>query len=42
MSTTEPARLPPRWFIRSFWAVHRTLVRASRGRLGLWQPKQKG
>ncbi len=44
MSTPEPepARLPPRWFIRSFWAVHRTLVRASRGRLGLWRPKQKG
>jgi F420H(2)-dependent quinone reductase len=32
----EPSpRLPPRWFIRSFWAVQRTLYRVTRGRLGL-------
>ena len=30
------ARLPPRWFIRAFWVVHRRLVRATRGRRGLW------
>jgi adenylate cyclase len=30
------ARLPPRWFIRAFWHVHRRIVRASRGRRGLW------
>jgi len=32
-------RLPPRWVIRSAWAVHRGLYRFSRGRLGLWRPK---
>jgi deazaflavin-dependent oxidoreductase (nitroreductase family) len=33
------ARLPPRWFIETFWRVHRRVVRASRGRRGLWRPK---
>jgi deazaflavin-dependent oxidoreductase (nitroreductase family) len=28
-------RLPPRWFIRIFWAGHRALYRASGGHLGL-------
>ena len=28
-------RLPPRWFIRAFWAVHRWMYRASGGRFGL-------
>jgi deazaflavin-dependent oxidoreductase (nitroreductase family) len=32
-------RLPPRWVIVSFWHVHRRLVRASRGRKGLWRPR---
>jgi F420H(2)-dependent quinone reductase len=32
-------RLPPRWFIRSFWYGHRALLRVTRGRLGLWRPK---
>jgi deazaflavin-dependent oxidoreductase (nitroreductase family) len=31
----QAPRLPPRWFIRSFWAVQRTLYRVTRGRLGL-------
>lgn len=31
--------LPPRWFVVTFWHGHRTLVRATRGRLGLWRPK---
>jgi len=31
--------LPPRWFVVTFWHAHRTLVRATRGRLGLWRPK---
>lgn len=34
--------LPPRWFIRSAWYVHRALLRVSRGRLGLWRPKPGG
>jgi deazaflavin-dependent oxidoreductase (nitroreductase family) len=33
------ARLPPRWFIKTFWRVHRRIVRASGGRKGLWAPR---
>jgi F420H(2)-dependent quinone reductase len=33
------ARVPPRWFIVSAWHVHRWIVRASRGRRGLWRPR---
>ncbi len=33
------ARLPPRWFIGTFWRAHRRIVRASRGRRGLWVPR---
>ncbi len=33
------AHLPPRWFVVSFWHVHRRIVRASRGRKGLWPPR---
>ena len=33
------ARLPPRWFIRLAWAVHRAMVRLTGGRRGLWPPK---
>jgi deazaflavin-dependent oxidoreductase (nitroreductase family) len=29
------AKLPPRWFIRTAWVVHRGLYRLSGGRLGL-------
>jgi F420H(2)-dependent quinone reductase len=29
------ASLPPRWFIRSFWAIHRGLYSLTGGRLGL-------
>ena len=32
----EP-RLPPRWFIRTAWVVHRAIYRLSRGRMGLWR-----
>ncbi|MEZ5101632.1 MAG: nitroreductase/quinone reductase family protein [Thermoleophilia bacterium] len=38
----EKARLPPRWFIRAFWVVHRRVVRLTRGRIGLWRPKPDG
>jgi deazaflavin-dependent oxidoreductase (nitroreductase family) len=34
----EP-RLPPSWFIRFAWAVHRAIYRLTGGRRGLWQPK---
>ena len=41
MGTTEhsPPRLPPRWFIRSFWAAHRALCRITGARAGLSRPK---
>jgi deazaflavin-dependent oxidoreductase (nitroreductase family) len=32
-------RLPPRWFIRAAWVVHRAMYRFTGGRLGLWRPK---
>jgi deazaflavin-dependent oxidoreductase (nitroreductase family) len=35
-------RLPPRWFVEAFWRVHRAVVRATGGRLGLWRPKPDG
>jgi len=33
------ALLPPRWFIETFWRVHRRIVRTSGGRRGLWAPR---
>ena len=39
---SRPARLPPRWFMVAFWYAHRALVKATRGRLGLWRPKPGG
>ena len=33
--------LPPRWFIRVAWAVHRALYRVSGGRFGLRPPSDK-
>ena len=38
--TTPPPRLPPPWFVHTFWRVHRTLYRLSGGRL-LWTPASK-
>ncbi len=42
MSQT-PAKpfLPPRWFIRGAWALHRAIYRVSGGRLGLGPPTAK-
>jgi F420H(2)-dependent quinone reductase len=37
-----PATLPPRWFIRSAWAVHRGLLRATGDRVGLSRPTPGG
>ena len=31
----QSSRLPPRWFIRSFWVVQRALYSVTRGRFGL-------
>ena len=33
--SSKSASLPPRWFIRSFWAVQRAAYSVTRGRLGL-------
>ena len=40
MTTDQPhaARLPPRWFIRFFWALHRVIYRGTGGRFGLRPP----
>lgn len=35
----KPDRLPPRWFMRLFWVVHRRVYRVTGGRLGLWRPR---
>jgi deazaflavin-dependent oxidoreductase (nitroreductase family) len=35
VETQKAPWLPPRWFIRSFWAVHRTVYKVTGGRLGL-------
>ena len=32
-------RMPPPWFIRSAWAIHRAIFRLTGGRLGLWRPQ---
>lgn len=45
MSTTQKApKLPPRWFVRAAWKVHRALYRVTGGRRGLWlaQPDKWG
>lgn len=34
------APLPPRWFIRLAWKVHRALFLGTRGRRGLWPPRR--
>ncbi len=35
----QPVRIPPRWFIRAAWSIHRALYRLSGGRIGLWRPE---
>ncbi len=36
--STSTASLPPRWFVRLFWAGHRAYCRLSGGHRGLWRP----
>ncbi|HEY8168597.1 MAG TPA: nitroreductase/quinone reductase family protein [Candidatus Limnocylindrales bacterium] len=38
-AAAKDPRLPPRWFIRTFWAIHRVVVRVTGRRFGLWPPK---
>ena len=37
----RPARLPPRWFVRGAWVIHRAIYRITLGRFGLWRPRAK-
>lgn len=39
MSSGVEPRSQPRALIRVFWAIHKTVVRLSGGRLGLWRPR---
>lgn len=39
MSESKPKRMPPRWFVRTAWAVHRGYYRITGGRRGLWKPR---
>ena len=32
-------RLPPRWFVRTAWVLHRTISAFTGGRVGLWRPE---
>jgi deazaflavin-dependent oxidoreductase (nitroreductase family) len=42
MTDTDAApRLPPRWFVRVAWVVHRAIHRLTPGRFGLWPPAEK-
>jgi deazaflavin-dependent oxidoreductase (nitroreductase family) len=34
------AHMPPRFFVVTAWHVHRLIFRATRGRKGLWPPRQ--
>ena len=38
----RPPRLPPRWFVRAAWVVHRAIYTFSGGKLGLMLPKADG
>ena len=35
----QRARVPPRWFVRLAWSMHRGLYRVTSGRVGLRRPK---
>ena len=37
IATEKRPTLPPNWFIRIAWAVHRAIVRLTGGRRGLWK-----
>ena len=34
----QKPRLPPRWFVRTFWTAHRAVYRTTGGRVGLKRP----
>lgn len=42
-ATREQAlRLPPRWFVRTAWVLHRAMYSLTGGRFGLWRPEAGG
>lgn len=40
-TSQQPAWLPPRWFIRAAWVVHRWIYNTTDGRRGLQVPTEK-
>jgi deazaflavin-dependent oxidoreductase (nitroreductase family) len=38
----QPLRLPPRWFVRTAWVLHRAIYALTGGRLGLGRPAAGG
>lgn len=38
-NSKKRAWLPPRWFVRLAWSAHRSIYRATGGRVGVWRPK---
>ena len=41
-SREQELRLPPRWFVRSAWVLHRAMYAVTGGRFGLWRPQAGG
>jgi len=39
MAAEKTPRVPPRWFVRTAWVVHRAIYRLTPGRFGLWPAK---
>ena len=39
MADPKSPRLPPRWFVRAAWVVHRAIYRLTPGRFGIWPAK---
>ena len=39
MPDPKSPSLPPRWFVRAAWVVHRATYRLTPGRFGLWRAK---
>jgi deazaflavin-dependent oxidoreductase (nitroreductase family) len=39
LDTAREPRLPPRWFIRGAWSIHRALLKVTGGRFGLRRAK---
>lgn len=40
ITTPKPPSIPPRWFVRTAWVVHRAIYRVTGGRRGLWVPTE--